>query len=383
MKHLLVLTIACIFSMAPLQANAEGTLEEAIELVELLGSPSFADRRRAMDQLLHLGPVAIGPLEEAALSRNRELRYRSRRLLESVRELEFERQLQMFVQSSGSKSDLLLPGWKRFRDRHGDGGDARQLFVAMQRAEPEIMRKVDTDAEGVSRLINQRAQSLQQARRFQGGNMSVGSIVAMLYCGTQSAVRLSDSSVKIIVGLCGYPAFVGELRRPAGDNRYYILHDTRSDLFRALFSDWMKRPGVYQNYQGFLLALNYDIRGVAGTAAHAIKQKDSSPQVKQYALQVLAEYGGEEHVEAVTTILADKTYCGGTQRVDGKQYRTQIRDVALVCLLAIEKLDAKEYGFPRFQIRNRIVLLTSIGFENDEEREKAHGKWRKYVAENK
>ena len=212
--------------------------------------------------------------------------------------------------------------------------------------------------------------------------MSVGSIVAMLYCGTQSAVTLSDSSVKTIVGLCGYPAFVGELRRPAGDDRYYILHDTRSDLFRALFSDWMKRPGVYQNYQGFLLALNYDIRGVADTAAHAIKQKDSSPQVKQYALQVLAEYGGEEHVDAVTTILADKTHCGGTQRVDGKQYRTQIRDVALVCLLAIEKLDAKEYGFPRFQIRNRIVLLSSIGFENEEEREKAHGKWRKYLAEN-
>ena len=211
--------------------------------------------------------------------------------------------------------------------------------------------------------------------------MSVGSIVAMLYCGTNSDVRLSDSSVKIIVGLCGYPSFVGELRRPAGDNRYYILHDTRSDLFRALFSDWMKRPGVYQNYQGFLLALNYDIRGVTSAAAHAIKQKDATPQVKQYALQVLAEYGGEEHVAAVTTILADKTNCSATPRVDGKQYRTQIRDVALVCLLAIEKLNPKENGFPRFEIRNRIVLLSSIGFENDEEREKAHGKWRKYVAE--
>lgn len=381
MKNILFVATACICSLSPMHGHAEGTLEEAIELVELLGSPSFSDRRKAMDRLLHLGPVAIGPLEKAALSRNRELRYRSRRLLESVRELEFERQLQVFIQSTGSEADLALPGWKAFRERYGEGGDARQLFVAMQRAEPEIMRKVDTDTESVARLINQRIQALQQSRRFQGGDMSVGSIVAMLYCGTKSAVTLTDSSVKIIVGLCGYPAFVGELRRPAGDNRYYINHDTRSDLLRALFSDWMNRPGAYQNYQGFLLALNYDIRGVATSAAHAIKQKDATPQVKQYALQVLAEYGGEVHVEAVTTILADKTFCGGTQRVDGKQYRTQIRDVALVCLLAIEKLNPQEYGFPRFAIRNRIVLLSSIGFENDEEREKAHGKWRKYIEE--
>ena len=228
-----------------------------------------------------------------------------------------------------------------------------------------------------------RLSSLQQAGRFRGGDMSLGSIVALLFSGRSSDVELSDTSIKTIIGLSGYPSFIDELRRPAGDNRYYLTHDVRSDLLREIFSDWMMRPGAYHHYQGVLISLNYDIRGAVRSAAFAIGQEDTAPHVKQYALQVIAEYGGPDNRAAVNKLLEDNTFCGGTQRVNDKQYRTQIRDVALVCLLAIEKLNPQEHGFPRFAIRSRIVQLSSIGFENDEEREKAHAMWRKYRDENK
>ncbi len=350
---------------------------QAEELVERLGSPRFSERKKAMDSLLRLGPAALGPLEMAAKSTNREVRYRSQRLLESVRELEFERQLQAFIQSSLDPATP-LPGWGRFRDKYGDEGDAKQLFVAMQRAEPGIMRSMEGNAAEITRLIDRRVQSFQQARRFQGADITLGTILALIIAGQEPDTTLSEPTIKTLFGLCGYQAFQGEMYRAGANKLRYVRHDPRSDLLRRIFADWMKRPGAYHHYQGFQLALIYDIPAAVPAAVSAIQKADASPYVKQYALQVIAEYGKEDRIPAVSMLLLDHTFCAAAQRINDKQYRTQIRDVALVCLLAIEKLDPREFGFPRFVLRNRVVQLSSIGFENDEERDIAHAKWRAY-----
>jgi hypothetical protein len=377
---LYTMTLASCLPALPVGAGEqEDVRARAIELVEHLGSPSFSQRTRAMNRLLQLGPAAIAPLEEASRSRNREVRFRSQRLLESVRELEFERQLEAFIQLDDD-SPISLPGWTRFRDRYGNEGDTRQLFVAMQRAEREMLRQVDGGPDGLASLIHQRVESLQQARRFQGADMSIGTILALLFTGSDPAVSLSDTAVKTIFGVCGYSAFSEEMYRQGTNDRRYIRHDPRSDVIRAMFADWMQRPGAHVHYQGFLLCLNYDIEESTVTALRAIEQKDSSPHVKQYALRVLAAFGGGDHIGPVSKLLDDNTFCAGTQRINDVQYRTQIRDVVLVCLLSIEKLNPQKYGFPRFTPGTRLFQLSEIGFPSDEEREEAHAKWRVYVA---
>jgi len=377
-----IIAIAVVPGMLVQAGGLLGQDGRAMELVELLGSPRFSERKKAMDRLLQLGPAALGPLEAAARSTNREVRYRSQRLLESVRELEFERQLQAFIQSS-LDPPTPLPGWARFRDIYGDEGDAKQLFVAMQRAEPAIMRSLEGNANEITRLIDQRVQLLQQARRFQGAEITLGTILALMFSGQDPDTALSEPTIKTIFGLCGYQAFQGEMYRAGEKNLRYLQHDPRSDLLRRIFADWMKRPGAYQHYQGFQLALVYDIPASVPAAVSAIQKADASPYVKQYALQVIAEYGKKDRIPVVSMLLADHTFCAAAQRINDKQYRTQIRDVALVCLLAIEKLDPREFGFPRFLLRNRVVQLSSIGFENDEERDMAHAKWRAYRDEEK
>ena len=192
-------------------------------------------------------------------------------------------------------------------------------------------------------------------------------------------MQLSDASIKVIFGLCGYQAFLGEMHRPGSNNRRYLVHDARSDLLRDIFANWMERPGAYHHYQGFLLALNYDIPGAVRAAVAAIQKKDASPFVKQYALQVIAEYGTRDNIPAVSTLLSDHTVCAAGKPINNQRQQTQIRDVALVCLLAIENLDPRQYGFPDFAIRTRVVQLSSIGFENDEQREEAHAKWQAHI----
>ena len=384
MRYLYTLVITTVIGAGMPSRADEGPAQAASpeELVELLGSSRFSQRKKAMDALLRLGPAALGPLEKAARSPNREVRYRSHRLLESVRELEFERSLQAFIQSRHDPS-LPLPGWDRFRSKYGNEGDARQLFVAMQRAEPAIMRSTDGDNATIIRLIDQRVQSFQQARRFQGADITLGTILALVFAGQDSERALSGPTIKTIFSLFGYPAFQGEMYRSGANNLRYIRHDPRSDLLRRLFADWMTRPGAYQHYQGFQLALVYDIPDAVPAAVTAIQKEDASPYVKQYALQVIAEYGKPDRIPVVSTLLSDHTFCAAAQRINDKQYRTQIRDVALVCLLALKKLDPRENGFPRFMLRNRVVQLSSIGFPSDEERDMAHARWHEYLEKEK
>lgn len=65
-------------------------------------------------------------------------------------------------------------------------------------------------------------------------------------------------------------------------------------------------------------------------------------------------------------------------------YQTQIRDVALAAVLIMKKQDPKKFGFERIQQHHTSVLVTStVGFENDEKRNKVIAKWKKFKANEK
>ena len=373
MQKLTLILVTLLALLVPPTMPDDNRVDEARRLVQQLGSSSFAARRKATDRLAELGADAIAPLAEGARSRNRELRYRSQRLLASLHVLEFERQLQAFAKTG--KAGDSLPGWDKFRTLYGSEGDARQLFASMQRAEPDLMRAMEGPLARIALLINRRVEGFQQSRRFQGSDVRLGTIAAILFAGADQEVKLPETSIKLIYGLCGYAAFGNEMGRRSSSGQYFITHDARSDVLRGLFARWMQRTDGWVAYQGFRLALNYDIRAASATALQAIQAKGASPYVRQYALQLLSRFGEKKDIPVITTLLQDQTFCGGIQRVNNKQFRTQIRDIALACLLSIEKLDHRKFGFPRADVTNGVVNLSSIGFADDASRQKAYDLW--------
>jgi hypothetical protein len=65
-------------------------------------------------------------------------------------------------------------------------------------------------------------------------------------------------------------------------------------------------------------------------------------------------------------------------------YETQIRDVALAALVIMKKQDAKKFGFDRIQQNTTNVFSTNtVGFENDEKRDKALAKWKEFKSAEK
>lgn len=75
---------AGLLSLAPLVSAAEVTEEQVRRWIADLASDEFAAREEATERLKKAGPVARGPLEEAADSKDPEVRFRARMALRHV-----------------------------------------------------------------------------------------------------------------------------------------------------------------------------------------------------------------------------------------------------------------------------------------------------------
>ena len=66
-------------------------------------------------------------------------------------------------------------------------------------------------------------------------------------------------------------------------------------------------------------------------------------------------------------------------RLKNISYEAQIRDVALAAILIMKKQDPKKFGFDRIQQNTTNAFVTStVGFENDEKRNKTFAKWKEF-----
>ena len=97
-----------------------GTTPEVVDteqmdaLVLQLGADLFAKREQAMERLIHVGIPALPALRIGAQHTDREIRYRSRRILTAVREQDRRNRVATFVAGDELGNDSSLPGWIRF-----------------------------------------------------------------------------------------------------------------------------------------------------------------------------------------------------------------------------------------------------------------------------
>ena len=86
-----------------------------------LGSSRFDDRERASEQLLSSDRPPWAHWRGPPRHPDREIRFRSRRLLAIMRQLDFQQRIEAFAADKSSAEGYGLPGWKRYREICGDG----------------------------------------------------------------------------------------------------------------------------------------------------------------------------------------------------------------------------------------------------------------------
>jgi hypothetical protein len=359
----LVLPIDLVLPDEPMPSSTEDQPQQSAEsLVQLLGDENFATREQASSRLVQLGAIAVDALKKGTQHPDREIRYRCHRILTLVEEFDFQRRLDAFAAGDDQHG---LPGWQRYDQAFGDQPHARDLFLEMQKAEPDIMQSIDEGPQQASKMLALRCDGIQQQQTFSRNPVPLGSIVAMLFAASDEQVRVPQTTGSTLATLCYQPEVQNAMN-----------HAGRSPILRQLLGDWIRRNDTWAVFQNLSLAMRYEMKEGLVAARGLIENPGNQPYIRQNAILAIVKLGDRDDIPLLATLLEDESRCA-IQRVQDKTYETQLRDVALAAILLMQGDEPKEYGFERMQLHNVNVFVTgTAGFDSDEKRQAALAKFR-------
>lgn len=357
----------------PGRAN-EASDKKLYELIVALGDRSYSRREQATAELVKIGIPATETLEDASRSPDPEVRYRSQRILALVREADFQQRLAQFAADRNPDNDYGLPGWTRFRTEVGGQTAARELFVDMQKSDPQLLKAMVAGDKESREALKARSQEYQAAMRFQF-QLNAGSVAALLFVATHGVEKVDGDVSNYVVSFCHQQAFQEALRQ-----------GQRQAEMRKILGGFVGRVEGWPAYQAMNLAIQFDIKEGAIAAAKALKTQGlpNQPYLRQQALLTLARFGDESHLPLVETLLEDTSSTGIARRINNTNYVTQIRDIALATLVHLAKQDHKDYGFDTQNIRQAQMVFNPamLAFPNEEARKAAIAKWHAFRKKN-
>lgn len=348
------------------------------QLVENLGAEAYLVRENAEAEILKRGKEILPLLDEARRSPDPEVRLRAGslylRLSERVRKENFEQFLDM-------ADNIDLPGWKRFQERHGDTRDTRKLFVRMLKSEWALMTTMESQPHLVDYLLFQRANKLRE--ELYGPShipITEGSTAAMLHATSYPQIRVSEPAMDEIKFLLADQQFIESLQDPQHSGPMLSIFNQwlKSNLKSRRFTEEMQyivlmtclREGIES---GKILAKEMLVGEPANNFGRI--STINTTQVKMYAMLAIAKLGNQDDIPFVKKYL-DNTTDVLLPSVQGDQFNTQLRDVALVAVIHLSGEDPKEYGFPRISPDpNFLYNIRTVGFSSDEQRKKAFDHW--------
>ena len=254
-----------------------------------------------------------------------------------------------------------LPAWPRFEKLIGGDRAARTMYIAMLRAEADLLSASERKPRLAGATFQRRCQQLEQAVQRDGA-VSTGSLAALLFVAADPQVPPPSDMESKLYRFCSRGEATRQIASEGGD-----------PVLRHLVGNWISagRGGYYT----LRLAMTHDFpEGLI--AARKILGGQGPSYYKQYAALAMAKLGGESDLPFLEKLLTDTQVCATHRINNGPTYETQVRDAALVALLHLRGRDPKEFGFDRLQANSQYVYSPySIGFAEAEEREKAFAKW--------
>lgn len=356
---------------APTIGASAATPQQIALLVEQLGSPEFALREQASRELVAIGIDTRSALEQAAQSPDAEVRLRAKAVLATVVASDFEQRLEAFALGDGSP-DLTLPAWDKFAAIHGDHRAARQLFVEMQRCEPELLEALDVGAAPATALLNERMREIIDGRRDSLNNL--GTLATLMFVGAADGVEAGEDGCLHVYPYVVQATYRGNLRSPMWPG-----------LLKKIVGRWIARDTTpAMTNQNLTLAAQLELKPeTMSIASRVLQSKDSLPGSKQLSIMMIARFGDHDELPLVEKYLQDATVLGQVQVDDPpRPVDLQLRDVALAAALHMSGQNLREYGFNNVQeYAPTVYQVATLGLEDEESRLAAFKKWTEWRAE--
>lgn len=378
---LLAVTIVATASAGPdddLPVADAKTAAEIRSLLKDLGDESYAAREAATEKLLSYGLPALKIVEEGTKDADREVRYRCERVRVLLREIDLQRRLEAFAADVKGEKDHGLPAWDRFAKLHGGSSEARQLFVDIFRAEPELLKTLQIDPKQAADVVTSRVFQMQQMLQTQQP-LSLGSVAALLFAGAEKDVTTTDQTKQQIMNFC-YQQSMREALTGGSP---------KQPVVRSLLGKYLEDGEGYVAYTGVNLAMQYDLKEGLAPARKMVKSHGGGNlHMLQMPILALAKMGDISDVADLTELLDDKTAIMNFQ-INNQRIECQVRDIALVSALhllakdkelvkgtPLEGGDLKAFGFDRLEANPQVVYQQhTIGFTSDDKRQEVFKKW--------
>lgn len=373
------LIVAALVLPHPPTAAAEKLppADHIARLIADLGSEEYTVRESASDELARIGLPAFSALETAANHPDREVRYRSQRVLGIIRKLDNERRLEAFLSGKDDAEDYPLPGWTRFHKTYGSGLDQRKLFVEMQRADAELLRALEENPRRAAETLAQRTFQVQQAMQPGSPPVSLAQVSVSLFVAAEPDVTLPGQSLSSLFSQCYQPAI-----REAIDN------GARREIPRKMLGTIISRCEDLAAFQAMTVATQFKLPEGIIPATKILKNHDGlrTAPLAQHALIAIAKLGDASHLPLVET---DKLLRDATQVAQFKENETtyiiQLRDVALAAAVVLSKQDLKSFFEvpPNQPLHDPQMIFLNprlIGFASEEQRAAVFSKWEKTQA---
>ena len=333
-------------------------------LVAQLGDDRFALRERATSRLIAIGVRAREALQSGIASGDQEVRFRSRAVLAIIRDLDLHQRLDDFAEDSNVSHDYGLPGWRRFRELTGGNPGAKPLFVGMYRAEAKLMESADQTPHEIGLAVDRRCFELQQSVQFLGIRHSTNSVAALLFLLEIEDVPLHPPTNSALNFFCRQGDVAKATR--SGPSRF---------AFHQMLGKWLSREENEPPRQALILGMQLDIHEILPRARRILRDPAGMAFDRQYAILAIAKFGDQADIPVLEELLDDRVVCTQVHRRDIR-VSVQVRDVALAALLHLDKPNFSESAYPSLLRRPPFVFkLSSLGFETDEQRQRALREW--------
>jgi hypothetical protein len=349
-------------------------------LVRQLGSGVFAERESASRRLIELGIATRDALVEASNDPDAEVRARARVILASVSQSDFRDRLAAFATDYDGSQRQSLPGWEQFTATFCDTRQARQLFVEMQRAEPELLAASAEGGKIASDALNARCHALlQQMTQLQITRsdelMPLGTLASLLWIGSADGVAVDEQlGVQLYSQMIYQPMFQKNVRSGAW-----------SGMLKKLLGLWIVKDSTpVSTVQNLNFGAYYELKAESLNLASKVLASDGGPpQTRQFALLAIGRFGGKEHLPLVEKFLPDATACGTIQvNNPPRQVELQLRDVALAVLVHLTGQRARDYSATTVQPSPQpFFQVASLLFPEKAQRESALKRWSEWRAE--
>jgi outer membrane protein assembly factor BamB len=362
---------------------------EVLAFVRRLGDDSFVNRQQAAQRLLEIGMPAKPALLAGLQDRDADVRRSCRRLLEDIGNADLRQRLAAFVADPDGKRPVRLAWWEHYREAIGHDRAARDLFIEMQRADGALLEIAEAGGPAAAEAMTVRYRQLFRQVHGAEGQQSprkeptLGQIAVLLFLSAETRINVPQELLNMFpwVNL----VHMGHFSRALQEGPYKPA--ARRILGRQIAlgpaDPWMRNRWQF--------ALQYDLKEGLASALAAIKTpKATAPDNAATGVEVVARLGGKPYAATLLPALEDTRECARTGRVVNGRHEQrviEVRDVALVWLVAIADQDLAQYGMP--EAKNYVENARknpgmfgghgAFGFWEQEKREAALKKWEAWV----